>query len=165
MFSIRVICLVSFHYLRRRRLRRFYANRGEETKFRVLQPALPPSPARPSTLFIPVFGSGFPEHVSYCSCTSCPFLYYRRSLYIFLPPFLALCLSRSFFLSSPRSFSLSLSFVLSFYLWPGWSSCRVVLLLLRIRDEDPHYHFPRVSFFGTRRINIIHNSFHFFGVH
>ena len=126
MFSIRVICLVSFHYLRRRRLRRFYANRGEETKFRVLQPALPPSPARPSTLFIPVFGSGFPEHVSYCSCTSCPFLYYRRSLYIFLPPFLALCLSRSFFLSSPRSFSLSLS--PSFFLFTSGQAGRVAVL-------------------------------------
>lgn len=125
MFSIRVICLVSFHYLRRRRLRRFYANRGEETKFRVL----PNPPARPSTLFIPVFGSGFPEHVSYCSRTSCPFLYYRRSLYIFLlPPPLALFLS--FFLSLFTSFFLSTSgrvAVLCYYYYESVTKIRIII--------------------------------------
>jgi len=33
MFSIYIICLVSFHYLRRRRARRFYANRAERRSF------------------------------------------------------------------------------------------------------------------------------------
>lgn len=148
MFSIRVICLVSFHYLRRRRLRRFYANRGERRSFASSLPSLhSPPPSIP-------LGSDFPEHVSYCFCTffmPFPLLLSFLLAYFFLFSFLFLLP-----LLSPRLFSPSFSS-------PSPPLGVAVAIIITIVTKIRIIIFP--SRFGTRRINIIHNSFHFFGVH
>lgn len=133
MFSIRVICLVSFHYLRRRRLRRFYANRGERRSSAF---SLHPSPIF-SLFGVPAFSNTF-------LIVPAPslHLYYHRSL--------------SFF-----SFT-SFSAVSWRQPWPTLLSSLLLSLLLLLRSIRIII-FP--SRFGARRINIIHNSFHFFGVH
>lgn len=74
MFSIYIICLVSFHYLRRRRVRRFYANRAGETKF--------PHPlfSLVSLRFVSFFlSSSSSSHLSFSLSL---FLYERRALIV-----------------------------------------------------------------------------------
>lgn len=152
MFSIHVICLVSFHYLRRRRLRRFYANRrqrrgrgvgGRYEATRGTGEALRRVP-RP---FSSLFGSGFPEQVSYCSSASIIVVLYPSSPFFFSLYALSV---RSPSPSVPPSFTVVVLVVV------------VIIVIITIATKILSFSPSRS---GTRRINIIHNSFHFFGVH